>query len=403
MALTVALVAWTLAATLLVLAAGRIRACGFERPFAQLILLFPLVFGHLWFLARPGAPAGRMWLLGGMLALAAAVMLLRGPRRRSGVPSLSGRALLAADAVMILGPALLGLAVGNGIAWKSAGNSLLLYPLYAAVQLAVFMALPAPRLQTMGMGPRATAAFCAVVFGLFHWPSPVVMLATGGCMFVWCRAWLGGRPFLRIALVMGLAATTFSQFLPDDWTGHVRIGPTAPRTAAVMDLAFAPGHIRTPARTWLAGAYPASAGRAATAAELDRWEQALAPLQGADTAWMFMTSEEYRNQATADGREFPPSGRTHWSRAGETWESRVLPFATEEYLRENGATFSGLVEAFYRDILDRQAAEAEVAAWSTDLSVGQRLRLSRWLLHHQTALAQAPFDSAGITDLSRPY
>ncbi len=61
-------------------------------------------------------------------------------------------------------------------------------------------------------------------------------------MTIWSRQYLQGRSLIQLALVMGLAATTFSQYLPDTTTAHMRVGPGFVRTAAVQQHSLAGDH-----------------------------------------------------------------------------------------------------------------------------------------------------------------
>jgi len=104
-------------------------------------------------------------------------------------------------------------------------KSLLLYPLYALLQLAVFLAIPATRLKAAGARPLAVTATCAVVFALAHAPNPLLMLVTGLAMLAWAGQFLRGRSLVALALIMGIAATGFRYAVPAQYHADLRIGP----------------------------------------------------------------------------------------------------------------------------------------------------------------------------------
>jgi hypothetical protein len=104
-------------------------------------------------------------------------------------------------------------------------ESLAVYPLYALLQLSVFLAIPAARLKTAGLRHGAITLVCAAVFALAHAPNPLLMLATGLAMLAWAGQFQRGRNLLVLALVMGIAATGFRYAVPAQYHGEMRIGP----------------------------------------------------------------------------------------------------------------------------------------------------------------------------------
>ncbi|MBE0565056.1 MAG: hypothetical protein IH621_03800 [Krumholzibacteria bacterium] len=312
------------------------------------------------------------------------------------VPPTAPRRWFAVDLVMIAAPVAAGLAVGNPPDWRAVGISALFYPLFAALQLAVFLVVPARRLRAMGLGPTGTAVCCALVFALLHWPHPAVFGLTLAGMFVWASAWLRGRPLGQVALAMGLAATAASQFLPDPWTGHMNVGPRAVRALAVADLAAGPGPGPADAERWLAGAYPRAVGRPPEPDELDRWRAALAAEQRIRIAWEMFLSPEYARLAAGGSRPAPPPALEHWSHLPDPWAARLAAFGTDAYLDAAGGTGEGFLAAGYREILGREPEAGAAAAWTWGLDPVQRTYLARYLLAHRLALLRVPWDAASF-------
>lgn len=392
-----------LAVLLLWVGAGHARGRGLQRPLAELIFFFPLVFAYLWLLlpargVRPGDlaalalfAAGGLWLLAGS----------RGARPAA-PPRWRGHHLLL-DGVLVLGPVALGAALGVAPDYRSSGVSVLLYPLYALAQLAVFLVVPAHRLRACGLRGWTAAVTLAAVFALVHAPNPVVMAATFGAMLVWARQYLQGRRLWQLALVMGLSATTFTQFLSDDFTGHMRVGPGYLQERAGEFLAEAGAAAqRLDARSFLALAYPACLDRRPTPAELDVWDRLLDRARRTTMAWQFFTSDEYARRAAEKGWPPPPPEAIHWADYDPVWRDRIAGYDSDEYWARCGGTLPGFTKSLYRDILQRPASSPEVAAWTGGLARGQRKRLAVVLLDNAARWRSAPFTGLPVKDLRLP-
>ncbi|MFO7607791.1 MAG: hypothetical protein R6X35_01150 [Candidatus Krumholzibacteriia bacterium] len=384
------------AVLLLVAAAGWARARRWEGLFGGLVLVYPLLLAGSWFVLGAAPPGPAAWVAGAVLAAGVALLAWRGPRRRPAGPPATPWRWRAADLVMIGGPAALGLAVGGAPDWRALGVSALFYPLFAAVQLVVFLVVPALRLRAMGLGPTGTALACALVFALLHWPHPAVLALTFAGMFVWASAWLRGRPLWQLALAMGLAATAASQLLPDRWTGHMNVGPRAVRAMAVADLAGGPGPGRVDAVRWLEGGYPLAVGRRAETAELARWRATLAAERRIQIAWEILLSDEYAGLAAAGRRDRPPPALAHWRDVPGPWSARLAAYGTEATLAAAGGTREGFIASLYRDLLGREPDPGGTGAWSFGLDPLQRAHLARYLLTHRLALRSAPWDGASF-------
>lgn len=391
-----------LAVLALFAAAGHARARGWERPFAELILVYPLLLAAVWFVLGAGPPGPAAWLTGGVLAAALAALARAAPRSRPPGPPPARRRWLAADLVMVAGPAAVGLATGVRPDWPGVLQSAVTYPLYAWLQLAVFLVLPARRLRAMGLGPAGTAVACGLVFALLHWPQPLVVALTFAGMAVWTSAWVRGRPLWELALVMGLAATAATQLMPAAWTDHMSVGPRAVRALAVRDLAGGPGPGPVPGTAWLASVYPVTVGRRLAPGEADRWRQALDAEHRVLIAWEMVLSDEYaRRAATGACPPAPPLAET-WRDLPSPWPDRLAALADPARFPAAGGPREAYVAALYRELLGRDPEPGAVARWSWSLFPLQRARLARLLLSERAELRNAPFRSSSFPRLRLP-
>jgi len=394
----------TLPAALLLLAAAfqKQNEPGQRRALAELAVFHPLLFGFIWLLL----PVDRLrpvdWLAGTVLAGAALLLALRSPGRPAATGTTRHRDL-PVDLTLVLLPVAAGLAWGIKPDLRAAGLSILLYPLYAVLQLAVFLVIPAMRLVRLGVPVRWIGPVCALGFGLVHTPNPVLVPVTAAAMFIWVRQYLAGRRLWQLALVMGLAATTFSQFLDDDFTRHMQTGPYYLRSRVVPALARTTspsGVFRT--GTYLANIYPATIGRAAEPEELDRWRDLVDRARRTTMAWQFYTSPEYAARSDSLGWPPAPDPAVHWVDFPPEWRSRVLAFDSQEYWARCGNDLRGFTKCLYRDILQRPGSSAEVAAWNGNLTEGQRKRLAWLLLENRHRLEHLPFTGMSLAELRFP-
>jgi hypothetical protein len=103
-------------------------------------------------------------------------------------------------------------------------QALTTYPLYAAAQLGMALILPWTQWERDGVPARNRILAVVVLFGLVHWPNPFATATTILGMLLWALAWRAGSAFTPLALSMGLLATFLTQGLPDEVTGHMRVG-----------------------------------------------------------------------------------------------------------------------------------------------------------------------------------
>lgn len=132
------------------------------------------------------------------------------------------------DALLILVPLIVGFALAGGPEMQldsgQVVKSLIVYPIYALLQLSIFLAFPASRMRKMGQKSVWICLVCAAVFGLAHLPNMLLVAFTAPAMFVLCHQFLKGRSLLALALVMGIAATGFKLAVPPEWSWDMRIG-----------------------------------------------------------------------------------------------------------------------------------------------------------------------------------
>jgi len=386
----VALALAVVAALLLAIAVNFAKTGGRARPWAELVLYFGGLFGFVWWVLGPGLPGPAQWIAGGVLLLAAAWLKFRLRRPRPAPPP--ARTWLWADALLILAPVAVGLALGHRPEGPSVWVSLLFYPLYAGVQLLVFLVVPADRLQILRATPRVAAAACAGLFALIHWPNPVVMLITALAMALWAAQYRRGRPLWQLALVMGLAATTTTQFLPDSATRHMRVGPRYVRQETTRQYADAyPTHSRVPVDIFLAEVFAPCVGRAPSEAEIAALDQTLDAAARPVTAWHFFISTEYGMKA--DGRGLPPSPHPDqpWTTLSPEWQARIRDLA----LRGAPLDWPDYIAFLYEEVLGRSAAPAEIAGWPPALNWSRRKQVTEALLNWR--LAHGPRQPVAIT------
>lgn len=396
----VALVLAVLAGLLLFLLAGSAREGKRARPFGELLIFFPVVFAFVWLLLPAGKP-NTLSLILGLPLLATGGYLFRHSPVLPASRTWRWRKLIASlDATMILLPVLLGLALGFSPDLKAGGLSLLLYPLYAFIQLGLFLYIPVTRLRALGVSSENSTLLSAVIFSMIHWPNPLVMLITLVGMLVWARAFQKGRPLWQLAIVMGLTATTFSQFLPDDLTRHMRVGPGYVRSEAVSYLANQPA-FKTSA-DFIEFAYPQTIGRPAHLQEEQNWTQQVNQGQRSTWAYMFLSSDEKRRRLAEAEQQTSPPNTEHWTAWPEEWKSRIHYYASEDYWLKSGKTEAGYLGALYGDILERKASAKEINAWSAALSITQKQRIAEVLLNLRLKQGQAEFKAMDVEEFKYP-
>ncbi len=385
------------AVLLLLVLTGTAREGNRARPFAELIVFFPVFFAFLWILLPTGPLGTREWFIGVILALAAVWLARHCPGPIPGPRWSATPVARIIDGILVLSPVALGLTLGHSPDIKASGFSLLLYPVYAFIQLLVFLYIPVTRLRTMGVSNANSTLLTALVFSLVHWPNPLVMLVTLMGMLIWAHQFQNGRPLWQLAIIMALTATTFSQFLPDDLTQHVRVGPAYVRSEATLHLAEqAVGAVQADPATFIRQIYPDTMGRQVNEQELKLWLELLAEARRSTWAQIFLVSSEHRNRMKISGNPLPPKPEYHWTDWPPEWKNQILQFAGDEYWFSSGSGLEGYANSLYRDILGRKPSAQELASWGTTLSIGQRKRIAEVLLVLRLENGQRDFTGMSV-------
>ncbi len=390
----------------------------------SLVLFYAVVFALIWLFMPPeGLPP--VMIAGTIGILLVAVWMVRHDRRqappagrsldKTDAPAAYGfkttaRRLALPTALLVIIPLLLGLVFHVTVEAGAVLYSLLLYPVYAVVQLAVFLLLPAHRLGRLDMTARQIVGCCAALFALVHWPNPVVMAASLAGMCLWATTYLRHRNLPAVALSMGLVATAFSQFLPHDWTDHMRVGPGFTRQRALVALArtgVVDGR-RPDTGDFLTELYPGIVGRAATRIEIDRWRRTIDEARRYTIVWQFFSSDEYHRRLAGGGDSTGDAAHTelaappehlHWTALSAAWRDSITHYGSRQYYKTNGGTLTGFLTGLYRDILRRTVEAEQLATWQPTLAPRQRERLVEVLLERRKQLAAAPFDTLAVEQL----
>ena len=395
----IALVIAVVAILLLLVLTGAAREGQRARPFAELILFFPILFGFIWMLLPAGPLGIREWIIGGIILVAAAWLARHCPGPIPG-PKWKARPVSRIfDIALILFPIALGMGLGHSPDLKASGFSLLLYPVYGFIQLSVFLLIPVTRLRALGVSNANSTLLAAIVFSLVHWPNPLVMLVTLVAMLIWSHQFQSGRPLWQLAIVLGLTATTFSQFLPDDLTKHMRVGPGYVRSEAVMFLANGSGGtIQPDPSQYITQIYPETIGREITAHELGLWLELLNTARRSTWANIFIVSDEYRDLRKIEGKTPPPAPEDHWTTWPPEWRKMVIEWGSDDYWVSCGGTKEGFVQSLYQHLLGRTGSDEAVAQWSSKLSIGQRKRVAEVLLEYRLHYGQQDFSGMSVEE-----
>ncbi len=387
-----AALAWSgAAAVLLLVGAAWAGASGTRAAWARLLLIQPLLLAFIWLVwpadgRQPWAGVGAEVLMLAAVGLAAGTWwgwrhghAAFGPAPRPRDFIRDGLFL-----VVILAAGHLG---GQGLSAASLTPALVTYPLFAMIQLLVFLVLPAGDLRRCGASDRTIALSCGLVFGLVHWPNPLLAAATGVAMAFWIRDRLRGRGLVSLAVGMGILGAVFSQGLPDSWTGHMRAGPGYIRQLAREDLAagrlwFTPGNPDWDANPplpaeFLGTLYPGVVGRPITAQELALWEKTLDRARRRTLIWQFLTSAEYTARQI-QGPPPDPAGKDTDTLL--RWKRIITLLDSDEYWQGHGGTWQGYLAGLYGDLLGRKPSPEEAAAWTPRLNAVQRREIVGVLL-----------------------
>lgn len=353
-------------------------------------LAFPGAAALHWSLGHPDAdPGADLPALALVLGLVLAVLAMHS-RAWLGRES-SARAWTTAARWLLVPTALVG--VG---AWWVGGRPaalpvpFLTYPLYALAQLFAVLVLPWIVFGRDGASPRRRVLLVTVLFGLVHWPNPFATAATLAGMAVWASAWRAGSALLPVALSMGLAAAAITQWLPEDLTGHMRVGANyvLKQREHARDswldtesrrISREVGPVGEEGlQAWLARALPLATGAPVDSTLVTATADFLERLHRESTLrWIFDSGEfRYRNGITArlDATEL------------RFFDSTFVPFhpahAPYTGLVARGETLSyrEFVDLAYHELLGRSPREPEYRHWPAPIPLGLRVEFLRRVL-----------------------
>jgi hypothetical protein len=397
----------TIAMVLLWLGWRRARAARLLRPWSWLVLYYGTIFFYIWFLLPAAEVDVIHWAIAAVFLLAATTMVLHGaPLPHPWKGNWCVKPYLYLDLLMFALPFVFWLHFREPVDAGRAAFSFVTYPAYALAQLVALLVLPSALLRALGLPRRGIVIVCATMFALVHWPNPAVMAATFCAMIVWSMAHLGGRRLLFSAVVMGVAATSFTRFVPDSWTEHMKVGPGLVRRRAVEKLG---GHDQAEAEgfaayviepeEFLEAIYPPILGREATPQELENWESALLRGLRCGTVFFMASVPEYHVLAEKKLVMPPPPAGIHWTKASPAWRQRLEDLCSIEYWNAHGAN----VEDFYRAVWTETFLEpyptTSVPYISGRLSPHQCRRLVEVLHENRRTLRNHPFETIADEDL----
>lgn len=376
----------------------RARAARLVRPWAGLVLLHGAAFFGIWFLLPASDVQPIHWLVAGAIVPVVAVWALPGARWLN---PWQGRWRLAPylylDLVAVCMPVVFWLLHRTLVEPGRVALALATYPVYALFQLIAVLALPAALMGRLGLPRRGIVVICATMFALLHWPNPLVMAATGVIMIPWAMAHLGGRRLLMSAVIMGVAAASFTQFMPVSWTYHMKVGPGLVRLRAVETLGGGgelvieklAANVVEPV-AFLRAIYPQVIGREATPGELAVWDSALTRGLRCDTVYFLALIDKYRQLAKRNLAMPPPPTGIHWTEAPPPWRPRIEAFGSDEYWRAHGANIDGYFRAVWVDLFGEEWPQTAPAYISPLLSPPQCRRLVEVLHEQRPNLRRAP-------------
>lgn len=407
---------WVIAiiATLAVVAAAFFARCGSRRDLAVAVFWPAAPLAAAWLLL-PMAGRPPFWSVLWILPLAGVGLWLRmhaPPRAAALRPRgwLDGRGWQAVHVVTIVLGVAAATLTGANVELTTVLTSLVLYPVYAGIQLTFVLAIPWPRLMVITGGRRPlTIAVIAMSFLLVHWPNPLVMVLTAVGMAYWGFEYGRGRPIGAIALSMGILATLAAQGLSDTWTHHMNVGPGNARersihtiTAAVLDTLERDPSREHEAIALIASLYPECIGRPLRDAEAGHWRNLIEFERRCVLAALFVSSDE---RVRRGGEEAPPAWfrETYWDQWPPPWPQTIRDHARGLTQANVQTSWRNDVQTCYPAFLSRPAGNGELAAWNADLTRRQYERLTALLLIHRHDLADASFDTLTSAQMRFSY
>ena len=138
-----------------------------------------------------------------------------GLTRKNLVPAFTAATAFAAPAALAMFA--WGWFTGEGLVPAHAVICLIVYPAWGLVQQLLVQGLVTKNLVEVGGRPAAAVVVSSALFGLVHWPYPVLMVATFGLGLVFAPLWLRWRNLWPLALYHGwLGTILYYQVIGED-------------------------------------------------------------------------------------------------------------------------------------------------------------------------------------------
>ncbi len=350
------------------------------RQAAWELSIFPLLFLLVWtwFPSGPRQP-NHLAVAGGVIATVA-FLLRRDPGWRALWGSMhafcEAARSLSIPTLLLMVPVLILFRLDPvPVSGARFAKSLLRYPLYAFVQLALVLVFSQSRLRRLGASSAALVLVPAGLFALVHWPNLPLMITTFVAMLVWALVYQRHPSLPAVALSMGILATVATQLLPEDLTAHLRAGPgyvlheyldevyaeqARLEAGCVTDDFYreAGGSVPDYARALFAAILE---GRAPPA-ELDRFARTWQLKWYARVAAQFEFARRARDGLAPDEAACTRRGQD----LAATW------FEGRKRSAEDSGGWTDYVPMLYRAVLDREGSAEEIASWNALPPVGFR-------------------------------
>jgi hypothetical protein len=248
--------------------------------------------------------------------------------------------------------------------WHSVLLSLLSYPLYALLQLSLFLAFAMGRLRVLGASARAQLLVPAILFAFIHWPNGWIMAFAFLAMLLWAACYRRWHSLPAVAVSMALLATVITQAPLENLTEHLRTGPGYVFNAYLTELYHYQGELE---RECLQSDDSVREDSAVYFRKILGREKL-----GQDYAdWVARWEREWRARCAADfyrglakGSHLPYD-ESYCLEQGRAWSS-------EERWRACGENWQNFITALYREVGKREPSASELAGWDPHPSLGLR-------------------------------
>ena len=354
---------------------------GARRALVEL-MIFPLLFFLVWAWLPSGERQPLHFAVAVGVLAGMGLLLLRDPGGRALLGSArsfdSARRSLLLPTLLMIAPAL-GFYFRDPVPLEAQRvlRSLVTYPFYAFVQLAIFLIFTQTRIRKLQASSLALVLAPAGLFALVHWPNPPLMLATFVAMAVWAMIELRHPSLPALAVSMAVLATVYTQFLPENINAHLRVGPGyvfhAQLDEVYAEQAALEDHCVTKAFYEEAGGSIATYNRAlfdtilqgqATPGELERFTRQW------ELQWHARAAAAFeRARMEKDGLRVDEAACVQ---RGEELAADWLNDDGAKRMPDDRASWTAFITSLYREVLDREGSPGEIASWSPDPDISFR-------------------------------